>query len=162
MARNTILRVAWDRAEMLQVSIEHEIAAREHYKFSDDLITLFVLDHGYTKDVMNVIRNYPYEYKVTARDNHCGLSKNILLGMKEAFEMASDFIIYVEDDILVHDTYFEYLDVVMGMDCGKVSVYSAYAPENGDDVNEVFRTHRYAAWGSVIMKDFFELLLRFP
>ncbi len=156
MVKNVLLRVAWNRAEMLQVSIEHEIAAREYYKFPDDLITLFVLDKGYTKDVMNVIKNYPYEYKVTARDNHCGLSKNILLGMKEAFELTSDYVIYIEDDLIVFKNYFQYLDVLMNMDCGKVSVYSAYTPEDGDDVNKVYRTHRYAAWASVILKDFFE------
>ena len=140
---------------MLQVTIEHEIAAREYHKFSDDLITLFVLDKGYTQDVMDVIKKYPYEYRVTVRNSHHGLTKNILLGMKEAFEMTSDYVIYVEDDICIHKTYFKYMDLLMNMDCGKVSVYSAYTPENGENVNEVYKTHRYAAWGSIIMKEFF-------
>ncbi len=156
MSKNVILRVAWNRAEMLQVTIEHEIAAREYYKFPDEFVTLFVLDHGYTSDVMNVIKEYPYEYKIVNRDSHQGLTKNILLGMHEAFNMTDDYVIYIEDDIAVHKSYFQYLDTLMGMDCGKVSVYSAYTPTNGDDINEVYRTHRYAAWASVILKDFYK------
>ena len=156
MSKNVILRVAWNRPEMLQVTIEHEIVAREYHKFSDDLITLFVLDKDYTKDVMEVIKKYPYEYKVTVRDSHHGLTKNILLGMQEAFEMTSDYVIYIEDDICIHKTYFKYMDLVMNMGHVKVSVYSAYTPENGENINEVFGTHRYAAWGSIIMKEFFE------
>ena len=156
MSKNVILRMAWNRAEMLQVSIEHEMVAQEYHKFSDDLITLFVLDKGYTKDVMEVIKKYPYEYKVTTRNSHHGLTKNILLGLKEAFEMTSDYVCYVEDDICIHKTYFQYMDLLLNMDYVKVSVYSAYTPENGEEINEVFGTHRYAAWGSIIMKEFFE------
>lgn len=153
---NVIMRVAWNRPEMLQVSIEHEVKARKYYMIDGDFITIFVVDYNPPRETMEVINKYPFKKKVLIREKQFGLTRNILLGMKTAFNFADDYMIYIEDDICVHETYFKYMDVLMGMDLGKYSVLSAYSKIDKGSVNEVYMGHHYCAWGALITKKFFE------
>ncbi len=153
---NVIMRVAWNRPEMLQVSIDHEIKAREYHMLDGDFLTLFVVEHGTTQEVVDVINNYPYKKKVLMRKSKQGLTPNILKGMKTAFDLTDDYICYIEDDICVHYTYFKYLDVIMNMDVGKYSVISAYNKNDNGHENEIYRGHHYCAWGALITRHFFE------
>jgi predicted SAM-dependent methyltransferase len=157
-SNNVIMRVAWNRPEMLQVSIEHEIKAREHYMINGDFLTIFVVDHNPPKETLEVINKYPYKKKVLVREKQFGLTRNILLGMKTAFYFANDYVIYIEDDICVHKTYFEYMDTfLMNTDLGtEYSVLSAYNNNDDGEVNEVYKGHHYCAWGALITKKFFE------
>ncbi len=154
---NVIMRVAWNRPEMLQVSIEHEVKAREYYMIDGDFITIFVVDYNPPKETLEVINKYPFEKKVIIREKQFGLTRNILLGMKTAFGFTDDYIIYIEDDICVHKTYFKYMDTLMNTGLGtKYSVLSAYNKTDDGEVNEVYKGHHYCAWGALITKKFFE------
>jgi hypothetical protein len=151
-----ILRPVFNRPEMLQLSFEYEINARNYYNFSDNLITVFLIEHGSPQKTLDLVEKYPFEKKTIVRTEKFGLSKNILLGMKEAFELADNFVIHLEDDILIHKTYFKFMDVLLNMkELGKFSVLSAYNFNDGGNVNEVYRGQHYAALAPLITKKFF-------
>ena len=66
---NVITRVAHNRPEMFQLSMEYEIAARKYHMLSGKFHTLFVIEYGapqkifdfqpkFAKDVYNIIYKY--------------------------------------------------------------------------------------------------------
>jgi hypothetical protein len=151
-----ILRPVFNRPEMLQLSLKYEIVAREYYKFPYDLVTVFLIEYGSPQKTIDLVEEYPFEKKIIMRTEKFGLSKNILLGMKKAFELAGDFVIHLEDDILLHKTYFQFMDVLLNMkDIGKYSILSPYNRMNEDDVNAVYKGHHFAALAPLITKWFF-------
>ena len=157
MSKQLIMRVVYDRPEMLQLSIEYEIKAREYHMLPGKFHTLFVIEHGAPQKIFDLIKEYPFEYSVITRDQKFGLSKNILEGMKSAFEIADDFIIYIEDDILIHRTYFKYMYMLLNMKgLGQYTVLSPYSRKNDGDVHEVYKGNHYCAWSALITKKFFE------
>ena len=153
---NVIMSVVFNRTEMLQLSIDYEIEARNYYDFPSNLTTIFLIECGSPQKTIDLVKEYPFEKKIITRTERFGLSKNILLGMKEAFESADDFIIHLEDDVLLHKTYFQYMDVLLRMtDLGKFSILSPYNFDDEGDVNEIYRGHHYAALAPLISKKFF-------
>ncbi|RLI66484.1 MAG: hypothetical protein DRO67_01000 [Candidatus Asgardarchaeum californiense] len=164
---NVIMRPVWNRPEMLYLSMEAELEARKHHEFSNDLLTVFVLDHGYNEKVLEIVESYPEPKKIIKRQKRLGLTVNILEGMKESFTHADDYIIYIEDDMVVHKTYFQFLDVLMNL--VKPEEYSVIighskgiqnkGRKNFDppdvNLNAVVKDHVYAAFASLIRKEFF-------
>jgi len=147
------MRPVFNRPEMLQLSLEYEIKARESCNFPSDLTTLFAVEHGSPKKTLDLIRNYPFKSSFIQRPQRYGLTVNILEGFKSAFKLADDYVIYIEDDILVHETYFQYMDVMLNM-VDDFSVLSAYNFNDNGDVNEVYRYNHYAALAPLISKKF--------
>jgi len=150
---NTILRPVYNRPEMLAISIEYEIAAREHYMIPGEFTTLFVVEYGSSQDNLNIIDKYPYDHRIISRQHKYGLSKNILKGMCRAFDIADNYIIHIEDDVLIHKTFFQYMDILLN-----TSHYSAilsYSSNNDGDVHRVRRAHAYSSLGTLINKNFF-------
>jgi len=153
---NVIMRVAYNRPEMLRLSLDYEIKAREFHMLPGKFHTFFVVEYGAPQKIFDIIETYPFAYSVRIRPKKFGLSKNILEGMKEAFDVAKDYIIYIEDDILVHKTYFKYMDVLSNMsELGKYTVLSAYNKTDDNNVNTVYKGNHYCAWASLITKKFF-------
>ena len=137
---NVILRPVFNRPEMLQLSIEYEIKAREYHMLPGKFYTLFVVEYGAPQKILDLINEYPFEHGVITRDQKFGLTKNILEGMKNVFKMTDDFIIYIEDDILIHETYFKYMDTLLNMkNLGKYTVLSAYNKNNNGNIHEVYK-----------------------
>lgn len=156
MAKNTILRPVFNRPEMFYLSLKYEIEAREHYMLQGEFVTLFIIEFGAPSKIFELVEKYPFEKQILVRKFKYGLSKNILEGMKDAFNLSSDYIIYIEDDILIHKTYFQYLDVIINMqNVGKYSIISPYNQNDNGDVNEIYRGHHYAALAPLITKDFY-------
>jgi len=153
---NIILRPVYNRPEMLALSLKYEIEARKFYGQTDHLTTLFIVEHGTPDKVLELIDQYPYKKKLEFRPRKYGLTMSILEGMKQAFEMARSFIIYIEDDILIHKTYFHYLKVVFKTQTGPVSVISPYNFNDKGDVHGIRRAHHYAALAPLITKKFFD------
>jgi len=155
MSKEVILRPVFNRPEMLYLSIEYEIAARNYYNFPHNLTTVFLIEYGSPQKTIDLVKEYPFEKKIITRTEKFGLSKNILEGMKKSFSVANDYIIYIEDDILVHKTYFEYMNVLLNMDIGKFSILSPFNNNNKGSINEVYKGHHYAALAPLITKKFF-------
>jgi hypothetical protein len=155
MATQVLMRPVFNRPEMLYLSIEAEINAREYHKFPDDLLTLFIVEHGADPITVELVRRYPFRSYCILRADKYGLSCNILEGFREAFSLTNDYIIYIEDDVVVHKTYFKYMDTLLNMDLGKVSVLSAYNFDDDGDIHEIRRKNHYSALAPIIMKDFY-------
>lgn len=151
-----IMRPVYNRPEMLYLSLEAEIEARNYYNFSDDLVTIFIIEHGANPITVDLVSQYPYRNYCVLRPKKFGLSKNILEGMKDAFSFASDFIIYIEDDILPHKTFFKYLDIILNMpEAENASVVSSFNQNDEGDVHELYKGYHYAALCSTIFKKFY-------
>lgn len=155
MSKNIILRPVYNRPEMLYLSLEYEKKAREYHNFSSNLHTIFIVEHGSPKETLALLDDYPFSKGFIFRKRKFGLSTNILEGMKEAYAKTTDFIIYIEDDVVVHKTYFAYMDLLLAMDLGKWSVLSPFNFNDNGDVNKVRRHNHYAALAPLINKEFF-------
>lgn len=156
VATNVILRPVYNRPEMFYLSLEYEIEARKHYMLPGDFITVFLVEHGAPKIIHDFIDKYPFRNHRILRQKKFGLTMNILEGMKEAFSLADEYVIYLEDDILLHKTYFEYLNVILNMEnLGDFSIISPYSPNDAGSVNEVRKTNIYAALAPLINKKFY-------
>lgn len=153
---NLILRPIFNRPEMLYLSLEYEKAAREYHSLPGQFVTLFLVEAGTPQEVLNVVQKYPYESVYEFRPQRYGLTVNILEGMARAFKMADDYVIYIEDDVLIHKTYFKFMDVLMNMPeiQGKYSVLSPFCKKDDGNVHHVFKRHHYAALAPLIPKDF--------
>lgn len=159
---DVILRPVYNRPEMLYLSTEYELKARNYFKLNnDDFITIFLVEYGADPIVLDIVNNYPMKKDIIKRDEKFGLSKNILLGMKDAFKIANNFVIYIEDDVLVHHTYFKYLDIILNMfDESEYSVISPFNHDDGGDVNYIYKGHHYTALAPLINKKFFNLYVK--
>lgn len=152
---NVILRPVYNRPEMLALSLEYEAAAREYYMLPGEFKTLFLVEYGTPEASLDLLRKYQFDRSFIIRQKKFGLTINILEGMKVAFDEADDYVVYIEDDILVHRTYFQYMDVLLNMkEIGKFSVLSPYDKTNDGDVNVVYKGHHYAALAPLINKEF--------
>lgn len=161
MARNIILRPVYNRPEMLKLSIEYEIAAREYHRFPSELLTVFLIEHGSPQETIDLVKSYPYPSALIQREQKLGLTINILEGMRQAFELADEYLIHLEDDILLHKTYFQYMhEAMMGDLGGPFSVISAYNQTDGENPSEVYLGHHYAALAPLINKNVWEKYMK--
>jgi len=161
MSDNIILRPVFNRPEMLYLSIEYEMKARELFGKTNSITTVFLVEHDSPPQTMELIKQYPYKKRIIQREKKYGLTPNILEGMKEVFTDADDFIIYIEDDVLVHESYFKYLKEVLSMgSVGKFSIVSPYNFNDAGEVNIIRGAHHYAALAPLITKEFFEKYIK--
>jgi predicted SAM-dependent methyltransferase len=158
---NVILRPVFNRPEMLALSIEYEKKAREYVGGLNNITTVFIVEHGSPDKVLELVNKYPYEKKIIKREKKLGLTVNILEGMKNAFDLADNFIIHLEDDVLLHETYFKYIKTALSVD--GVQPFSILSPYNFNDagnVHDLRKEHHYAALAPMITKQFFESFVR--
>lgn len=152
-----IMRPVYNRPEMLKLSLEYEIAARKKSNLiKDEFITVFVVEYGSPEETIKLIEAYPYKKLVIERSSKQGLTINILTGMQECFSKTDDYVIYIEDDVLIHSTYFDYMAAAMELYKNKnVSVFASCSSNVGTDINAVYEGHHYAALAPLITKYFF-------
>lgn len=158
MGKQVVLRPVFQRPEMLQLSLEYEIKARNYFDIGDDLTTVFLVEHGAPQEIFDVIKKYPFKYEVIAREKRYGSTINTLEGMKYAFAKSDDFIIYIEEDLLVHKTYMQYMYCLIhhkDLDKFSILVSSSGRDEDGD-VNEIYFANRHSNLCPVISKWYFE------
>lgn len=156
MATQIIMRPVFNRAEMLYLSIEAEIKARNYYKFPDNLLTLFIIEYGADPMTVEIVKQYPFKSYCIFRQKKFGLTANILEAFKDAFSMTGDYVLYIEDDVLPHKTFFKYLDVILNMpEANKASVISSFNKDDDGDVHELYKGYHYAAICTTIFKKFY-------
>lgn len=157
MGKQVIMRPCYNRPEMFKLSLEYEIKAREYFDMGDEFHTIFIVEHGSPPIIDDLIKDYPYEYSVIKREQRFGLSANILEGMKVAFANTDDWVIYIEDDVLLHESYFKYIKTVLDMqELDNFSVISPYSFDDGGDVGIIRMDRHYCALAPLISKDFYE------
>jgi len=156
---NYIVRAAFNRPEMFFVSLKSEEEARNRY-CNSEYKTLFCIEYGAPKIIDEIIeRFYPFEYEVVRRPfRHFGWG-NILEGFNEVSQFAENHILNLEDDCIVHPTYFEYIDKAISLVDDKCSVINASNRSNPNRnktaVNSVKKTRLFEATCCLIFKDFY-------
>lgn len=145
---------------MLTVVMESLIEAYDYFPFPD-LKFVFAVEAPNDKKVLEIVKSFPLDTeKIIVRQERCGLSKNILEGMKVAMGLSEDFVMFQADDIVVHKTFFKYYDKLINTDLGKISTYTVARYEEGGDPAKVIKWHAYDAAGALINKNFYETYIR--
>lgn len=187
MSRNIILRPVFNRPEMLRVSIDYEIEARKTARIREnEYLSIFLIEYGTPKKSIAVAKSYPYpaEFRFRKRNHDTsdnainaifnrkkhfryGLSRNILEGMKEGFGQADSHVIVIEDDIVVHSTYFLYLkkmldileegtySAILSQNSGMLDMTNYEKTEGHPDCNAVHMHHDYSPWATLLSKRFY-------
>lgn len=151
---NIILRTVFDKPEMLYLSIKYEQKAREY--FDDDYLTIFVIDAGANPKCMEVIKNYPFKAIAVQRSFRHFVCANVMEGLKLASQKADTYIINMEDDVILHKTYFEFVNKANNLvkDAGYSAISTWGYSVNGDP--SILKKIRYSCGpGTIINKDFF-------
>ena len=158
---NFILRPVFNRPEMLYLSIEAEKLAREFYQ-GHDYFTIFAVDHGGDPKCLEVIADYPYPHAVVIRDKRLRPVGNVLEGLKIAATAEDkdggtpEFVINLEDDCVVHKTFFKYVDSATALLSGtKYSVITTWGKSPYGDPDKLSKGRYCCGPGTVINLDFF-------
>lgn len=169
MAKNIILRPAYKRPEMFQLSIEYEIEARRAAGVKgEEYLTLFLIEYGAPEKVIEIARSYPYPSLIRLRNRwwraerkrRYGITRSLLEGMKEGFRIADNHAIVIEDDVLVHKTYFQYIKDVMSLASeNEYSAIVASSPTNNGAPDKIVRGRDYSPLAPLISKKFWELYI---
>lgn len=156
MNTQVIMRPVFNRPEMLYLSLEAEQISKEFYKPHETIfLNVFIVEHGADPKVKDMVERFEGYKQIIYRNKRYGLSRNILEGMKFCFENTEDYVIYIEDDVLIHKTYFQFMDVLMNSGIKPYSVLSPYSQKDSGSVNVVNASNHYAALAPLISKDFF-------
>lgn len=83
--------------------------------------------------------------EVICRRNHFGLARNIIFGVTEIFNRGYDAVIVLEDDVILHPRYYEYMRdaLICNEDNLKVGSVSGYCY-----VNENYGMFLSLGWGT--------------
>ena len=101
-----ILRPCYKKPEMLYFSLKYEALARDNTPFGNDLVTVFTVDGGFAKETMQLVNDFPYPKEVITHGRNVGPVTNIWDGFQSVIGRMDDYIFYVEDDVLMHQDYF--------------------------------------------------------
>ena len=156
---NFILRPLFNRPEMLDLSIKYEILARRYFDI-DDLFTIFAVDCGAPKKCFDIISEYPFEHSVLMRSTRHNPGANILEGINTAAEIAEveggSYVINLEDDCILHETYFEFIykatKLLEGVD---YSAITSWGLSSQGDPTKLKKGSYFCGPGSLISIDFF-------
>jgi len=155
---NVITRIVYNRPEFFQLSMEYECLAREYY-CDEDYLTIFVLEYGYDSKCLEVIDKYPYDKKILYRPEVRGFfrqSFTSLEGLRESFQIADDYVVYIEDDTLIHKSFFQYVDKSLKVVPEALVINSHICqPYHCDDADLLVKTNHYFPLVPIITKRLF-------
>jgi hypothetical protein len=151
---NIILRPLFNRPEMLQLSIKYETIAREYFP-DDDYTTLFAIEGGADPKCLEIVDAYPFKKIVMQRKVRYGVCANIMEALKQAFSQDIEYVINMEDDLILHKTYFEFVNKAHKLTNGNYSVITSWGYNNTGSPS-ILRTTDYSNGpGVMINKNFF-------
>jgi hypothetical protein len=152
---NVLLRTVFSKPEMLYLSLKYEQVAREY--FDDDYFTIFAVDYGADSKCLEVIKDYKFVHEIIQRPTRHFVCANVMEGLKTACQRTSDFVINMEDDVILHRTFFKF--VRMAHDLVKDRRYSVITPWGYSafgDPSILKLTDFSCGPGTMINKNFFE------
>ncbi|MCK4454571.1 hypothetical protein KAU51_04515 [Candidatus Parcubacteria bacterium] len=150
----------FNRPEMFYLSIESEIEARKYFT-GCEYLTIFCVEYGASQLILDIIKDfYPFNNIIHQRlFRHHGWG-NILEGLKSAFVDTDEYVLNLEDDCLLHKTYFKYIHEAHKLTDDKCSVInSSNRSTPGRDkhgVNRISKTWLFEATCCLINKYFFK------
>jgi hypothetical protein len=149
---NVLLRTVFSKPEMLYLSLKYEQAAREY--FDDDYFTIFAVDYGADSKCLEVIKEYKFAHEIIQRPTRHFVCANVMEGLKTACQKTSDFVINMEDDVILHKTYFKYVREAHEL-AKKYSVLTTWGFSPSGDPRILKQSDYCCGPGTVIGKDFF-------
>ena len=151
---NIIIRPVFNRPEMLYLALKYEQKAREY--FDEDYYTIFAVDHGTSEKCFDIIKDYKYKHEVVARPIRYKVCANIMEALKQAFRMDVDYAINMEDDLVLHKSYFEFVNKAHNLvKDKKYSVITTWGYKDFGDPTILKQTDFSCGPGTVISKEFF-------
>ena len=151
---NVIVRPVFNRPEMLYLALKYEQKARDY--FDDDYYTIFAVDHGTSEECFEIIKTYKYKHEVVARPTRYKVCANIMEALKQACRLDIDYVINMEDDLVLHKSYFEFVNKAHNLvKDKKYSVITTWGYKDHGDPTILKRTDFSCGPGTVINKDFF-------
>lgn len=159
---NFILRPLYQRPEMLRLSIDSEIAAREHH-CGTHLHTLFLVEYGADPICLEIISKYPYPHTVIKRSTRMNPVGNILEGLKAAAmaevnggDVVPEYAINIEEDCFLHESFFTFVEKATSMlSDRKYSAITTWGKSN-EGASDVLTTGTYFCGpGTIVNLDFF-------
>lgn len=152
---NVILRSVFNRPEMLYLSLKYEKIAREY--FDGEYVTLFVIDAGFDPKCLEVINDYSFNKVVVKRPSNYKVCANIMEGLKQACSKNIEYVINMEDDLILHKSYFKFVKNahLLLKDIG-YSVITTWGYSSNGDPSIIKKTNFSCGPGTMINKKFFE------
>lgn len=157
MTTQILMRPLFNRPEMLYLSIKYEIIARKYFDL-DNVFTLFVVDYGAPQKCLDIIKEYPFRYAVIQRPHRFRPCANIAEGIRTIANMEEnvDYVINLEDDCILHKTYFEYIhkatEVLRDV---KYSTITSWGLSPHGDPTKLQKGSYFCGPGTLINLDFF-------
>ena len=146
---NVIMVVGYNRPEFFYYTISTLKQCRGVGKYK----IYFLFEHGVDKTYYKLIDEFRIgDYEVIERDRHYGLTRNILEGYKTLFQVADEYIIMVEDDVIISRDFLEYMEHAYRK-WNTLVAGTGYV--NGVDESAVYLTNWFIPYGVLIPKKFF-------
>lgn len=150
---NVVLLPIYNRPEFLHFVVNSIVEARRY----DEYKYVIVAEHSYDQRCKEIIGRIKSEMEIIERSVKFELTKNILEGMKYAFSKTDDYVIIIEDDVMVSKDFFEFTDYVNKNynDDNLLSITGSPQWAH-NSIKEIFKVHFYVPWGVSISKGMFD------
>ena len=102
MKKTLICSICYNRPEMFKISAESIMACRDKENVDWVAFVDSTIDHSGFGD-----------YELFYREQHLGLSKNVLMALKYGFDKGYDIVTIIEDDVVVSKDFIEYIKMCM-------------------------------------------------
>lgn len=161
---NYILMPGRNRAEFFDIALSSLMGCPEIENYR----ILFEFECDVQQEYYDIIKRYvkcPSQIEIKRWDTHYGLTRGHLEGMKIAFNNTDEYVIIVEDDVMVSRDFLRYHDYCyrnfykergdIGTITGQISHASVSKEPEERDPKLVHKRLWYHPYGVLIPKDFF-------
>lgn len=156
---NYILIPGRNRPEFFYLTLESLVKNPE----IKDYRLLFALENDVDEHYFEIIRSFTngLEPEIVKWSKMYGLTKGILEGFKAAFSKADEYVILLEDDVVVSKDFLKFLDYCYRhfySPGGDIATIGSFYRSLGR-VDYVYKERCYLPWGLLLPKDLFDQFL---
>lgn len=157
---NYILLPGRNRPEFFYLTMESLV---ENPEVKDHRL-LFVLASDVDQNYFDIIQTFVdgLKMEIIKENEKYGLTKGILEGLKIAFSKADEYVIIVEDDIVVSKDFLRFLDYCYRRfykEDGNIATIGTTTNRAIGKVDHIYKEQWYLPWGVLIPKHFFNTFL---
>jgi hypothetical protein len=125
---------------------------------------LFTLASDVDQNYFDIIKTFAdgLKMEIVKEPKRYGLTKGILEGLKMAFRRADEYVIVLEDDVLVSRDFLRFLDYCYRKFCGEASDIASVGTTTNRVIGKadsVYKEQWYLPWGTLIPRYFFDNFL---
>jgi len=157
---NWILIPGYNRPEFFYRTMESLVKNPE----VKDYNIIFALENDVNQAYFDIIESFRdgLRFDVIKRPQRYGCTRNILEGLKTAIERSDEYVIVVEDDVVVSRDFLRFLDYCYRhfyQPDGDIANIGSSTNRSLGRVNYVYKEQWYLPWGTLIPKYFFNRFL---